>query len=77
MKVKAKTITATQFRAGLFRILDELEPEGIIVLKRGLPVAKVVPLFRRRNQKFIGLMKGKIVINGDIFSAGAKWNAQS
>jgi len=77
MKIKQKTLTATEFKAKCLRILDDLEPQGIIILKRGRPVAKVMPLSSRRNQELIGLMKGKIVIKGDIFSTGVKWNAQS
>jgi antitoxin (DNA-binding transcriptional repressor) of toxin-antitoxin stability system len=76
MKIKEKTFTATEFKAKCLRILDDLEPQGIIILKRGHPVAKVMPLSSRRNQKLIGLMRGKIVIKGDIFSTGVKWNAQ-
>ena len=76
MKIKGKTLTATEFKAKCLRILEELEPQGIIILKRGRPVARVLPLSSRRNQKLIGLMKGKIVIKGDIFSTGVKWNAQ-
>jgi antitoxin (DNA-binding transcriptional repressor) of toxin-antitoxin stability system len=76
MKIKGKTLNATEFKAKCLRILDELEPQGIIILKRGRPVARVMPLSSRRNQELIGLMKGKIVIKGDIFSTGVKWNAQ-
>jgi antitoxin (DNA-binding transcriptional repressor) of toxin-antitoxin stability system len=76
MKIKGKALTATEFKAKCLRILDDLEPQGIIILKRGRPVAKVMPLSSRRNQKLIGRMRGKIVIKGDIFSTGAKWNAQ-
>jgi antitoxin (DNA-binding transcriptional repressor) of toxin-antitoxin stability system len=77
MKIKVKTLTATEFKAKCLRILDELEPQGIIILKRGRPVAKLTPLSRRRNEELIGLMKGKLVVKGDIFSTGVKWNAQS
>jgi len=77
MKIKGKTLTATEFKAKCLRILDELEPEGIVILKRGRPVAKVIPVFGRSKRELIGLMKGKIVIKGDIFSPGVKWNAQS
>jgi antitoxin (DNA-binding transcriptional repressor) of toxin-antitoxin stability system len=59
------------------RILDDLEPQGIIILKWGRPVAKVIPISNRQNEKLIGSMKGKIVITGDIFSTGVNWNAQS
>ncbi len=77
MKIKGKTFTATEFKAKCLRILDDLEPQGIIILKRGRPVAKLTPLSHRKNEGLIGLMKGKIVIKGDIFSTGVKWNAQS
>ena len=76
MSTKGKTLTATEFKAKCLRILDELEPQGIIILKRGRPVARVTPISSRRNRKLIGLMKGKIAIKGDIFSTGVKWNAQ-
>jgi antitoxin (DNA-binding transcriptional repressor) of toxin-antitoxin stability system len=77
MKIKEKTFTATEFKAKCLRILDDLGPQGIIILKRGRPVAKVMPISSRQNEKLIGSMKGKIVITGDIFSTGVKWNAQS
>ena len=77
MRIKGKTFTATEFKAKCLRILDDLGPQGIIILKRGRPVARLTPLSRRRNEELIGLMKGKIVIRGDIFSTGVKWNAQS
>jgi antitoxin (DNA-binding transcriptional repressor) of toxin-antitoxin stability system len=77
MKIKGQTLTATEFKAKCLRILDDLGPQGIIILKRGRPVAKLVPLSNRRNEELIGLMKGKIVIKGDIFSTSVKWNAQS
>jgi antitoxin (DNA-binding transcriptional repressor) of toxin-antitoxin stability system len=77
MKIKGRTFTATEFKAKCLRILDDLEPQGIIILKRGRPVAKVMPISTRQNEKLIGSMKGKIVITGDIFSTGENWNAQS
>jgi antitoxin (DNA-binding transcriptional repressor) of toxin-antitoxin stability system len=77
MKVKEKAFTATEFKAKCLRILDDLEPQGVIILKRGRPVAKVIPISNRQNEKLIGSMKGKIAITGDIFSTGIKWNAQS
>ncbi len=77
MKTKTKTLSATEFKARCLRILDELEPQGIVVTKRGQPVAKVTPIARVNNAKYYGCMRGKIVIKGDIFSTGRKWNAQS
>ena len=77
MKSRTKTLTASEFKAKCLRILDELEPQGIVVTKRGRPIAKVTPVLSKNNAKFYGCMKGKIVIKGDIFSTGIKWHAQS
>ena len=77
MKIKGKTFTATEFKAKCLRILDDLGPQGIIILKHGRPVARLTPLSHLSNEELIGLMKGKILIKGDIFSTGVKWNAQS
>lgn len=77
MKKKIKTISATEFKAKCLRIFDELEGEGIVVEKRGKPVAKVIPFRPVDNSGLIGAMKGKIKIHGDIFSTGIKWDAES
>ncbi len=77
MKVKEKTIPASEFKAKCLKILDQLGPEGVIVTKRGRPVAKVTPVAPTDIAKYYGCMKGKIKIKGDIFSIGVKWNAES
>jgi prevent-host-death family protein len=77
MMKTAETMSATEFKAKCLKILDELGPQGIVVTKRGQPVAKVTPIHPVDNSKLIGSMKGKVVIRGDIFSTGVKWNAQS
>lgn len=77
MKNKTKTISASEFKAKCLQIFDELEPDGIVVEKRGKPIAKVLPLGRTDNSDLIGSMKGVIKVSGDIFSTGVKWNAES
>jgi prevent-host-death family protein len=72
-----KQIAATEFKARCLKILDELESQGIVITKRGQPVAKLTPIRVMDNSKLIGSMKGKVVIKGDIFSTGRRWNAQS
>ena len=67
---------AAEFKAKCLRILDELEPEGIVITKRGRPVARVLPAMAVDNQKLIGSMKGKIQIKGDLFSTGVRWNVE-
>ena len=77
MPTKEKTIPAAEFKAKCLRILDELEPAGIIITKRGRPVARVLPAVEADNRKLIGSMKGKIQIKGNLFSTGVKWDVES
>jgi prevent-host-death family protein len=77
MKIKEKTIPASEFKAKCLKILDHLGSQGVVVTKRGRPVAKVMPAGEPDNSALIGLMKGKVVVRGDIFSTGRKWHAQS
>lgn len=77
MKARVKELNATEFKAKCLRILDELEPQGVVVTKRGRPIAKVTPIRTGSFEKLYGRMKGKITGTGDIFSTGIKWNAQS
>jgi antitoxin (DNA-binding transcriptional repressor) of toxin-antitoxin stability system len=77
MKTKTRTISATEFKAKCLSIFDHLGADGIIVEKRGKPVAKVMPIREVDNSGLIGAMKGQIKIHGDIFSTGIKWDAES
>ncbi len=77
MKFAEKALTATDFKAQCLKILDELGAQGVIITKRGRPIAKVTPLRAIDNSKLIGSMKGKILVRGSIFSTGRKWRAQS
>jgi len=72
-----RTISATEFRAKCFWILDHVEPSGLVITKRGRPVARVTPVQPIDDSKLSGSMKGKIKILGDIFSTGVKWDPQS
>ncbi len=77
MKVNGKEYSATEFKAKCLKILDELGPEGIVVTKRGAPIARVMPVATVNHDRFYGCMRDEIVVKGDIFSTGRKWNAQS
>ncbi|MBI5139138.1 type II toxin-antitoxin system prevent-host-death family antitoxin [Candidatus Nomurabacteria bacterium] len=69
-------INAAKFKEQCLFILDHLNAEGLIVTKHGKPVAKVIPI-RKEHAELIGSLKHKIKINGDLFSTGIKWYAQS
>ena len=77
MGVIQKTMPAAEFKAKCLKVLDELDAGGILITKRGRPVARVIPAVEADNRKLIGSMKGKIEIRGDLFSTGTKWNAES
>ncbi|MGD0220764.1 MAG: type II toxin-antitoxin system prevent-host-death family antitoxin [Terriglobia bacterium] len=76
MKTTEKLISATEFKTKCLKILDGLQPQGIVITKWGQPVAKLTPLRVVDNSKLIGSMNGKVVVKGNIFSAGRKWNVQ-
>lgn len=46
MVMSERTVTATRFKAQCLRLLDEVRETnaGIVVTKRGRPVARVVPV---------------------------------
>jgi antitoxin (DNA-binding transcriptional repressor) of toxin-antitoxin stability system len=55
---------------------EEVDPDGIIITKRGKPVAKLIP-FGTDSASLIGSLRGKLTIKGNIMSTGVKWNAES
>ncbi|HEY3121958.1 MAG TPA: type II toxin-antitoxin system prevent-host-death family antitoxin [Vicinamibacteria bacterium] len=71
-----KQIAAAKFKEQCLSLLDEVDEEGLVITKRGKPVAKLIPI-RAESASLIGSLKGKLKIKGDIHSTGAKWDAQS
>jgi prevent-host-death family protein len=71
-----KQIAAAKFKERCLSILDRVDPDGIVITKRGKPVAKLIPI-RTASASLIGSLKGKLKIKGNILSTGARWDAQS
>jgi prevent-host-death family protein len=71
-----KTIAATQFKQQCLALLENVDPEGIVITKHGKPVARLVPI-QGHSRALIGSLKGKIKIKGDIRSTRLRWNARS
>jgi len=71
-----KKITAAKFKDQCLSLLDRVGPDGIVITKNGKPVAKLLPISNGFSG-FIGSMKGRLKIRGDISSTGLNWNAQS
>jgi prevent-host-death family protein len=71
-----KRIAAAKFKEQCLSILDRVGDEGIVITKRGKPVAKLIPI-RTESAALIGSLKGKLKIVGDVFSTDVDWDAQS
>jgi prevent-host-death family protein len=69
-------IGAAEFKARCLSILDHVGVDGIVITKRGRPVAELVPI-RPEPANLIGALKGKLEIKGSILSTGVKWVAES
>ena len=70
-----KHIAAAQFKAQCLSLLDGVDPDGIIITKRGKPVARLIP-FASDSASLIGSLAGKVKIKGEILSTGLAWHAE-
>lgn len=71
-----KEIAAAKFKEQCLALLDRVDPEGLVITKRGRPVAKLLPI-EGNSAALIGALQGRVVIHGDILSTGVKWDAES
>ena len=72
------TLSATEFRARCYQLMDEVAATGreVVITKRGRPVARLVP-FRRRPGAPFGLYRDQIRIHGDIGAPiDVEWDAE-
>lgn len=65
-------------------LLAQLNAEGLLITRDGKPIAKVIPCEPSEQENdevqwasLIGSLKDQIVIKGDIFSTGIRWDAES
>ena len=71
-----KKIGAAKFKEQCLTLLEQLDSQGLLITKRGKPIAKVYP-FNADSAQLIGRLKGKLKIKDEVLSTGVKWNAQS
>ena len=71
-----KEIGAAKFKEQCLALLDNLDAEGLIITKRGKPVARVIP-YSTKGADLIGSLRHKIKIKGDISNTGVHWDADS
>jgi prevent-host-death family protein len=69
-------INASKFKEQCLALIDNLDPEGIVITKHGKPVARLIPA-SSDCAGLIGSMKGKIRVHGGILSTGLNWDAES
>lgn len=65
-----KEVAISEFKAKCLAILDEVQKtkQPIRVTRRGRPIAEVVPPCAVRSDDWMGSMKGRMEILGDIIS---------
>jgi len=71
-----RQIPATQFKEQCLALLEEVDPDGIVITKRGKPIAKLIPI-ETDSAGLIGALRGKLTIKGDLMSTGTRWDAES
>jgi antitoxin (DNA-binding transcriptional repressor) of toxin-antitoxin stability system len=73
-----KALNISDFRQQCLSLIDELPAEGVLITRRGQPVAKILPI-RAHNADLIGVAKGRLGAQpgDDLFSTGEEWNAES
>ena len=71
-----KQIAAAKFKEQYLALLDSVGAEGIVITKRGKPVAKLIPI-GAESAALIGALEGRLKITGQILSTDAKWHAES
>ena len=69
-----KTIGAAKFKERCLALLDDLDQEGIVITKRGKPVARLLP-FERQYAELIGSLRSKVGVRGDLLSTDVEWDA--
>ena len=69
-----KTMGAAKFKEQCLALLDDLDQEGLVITKRGKPVARLLP-FDQEHAELIGSLRHKVEVRGDILSTGIEWDA--
>ncbi|MYB34851.1 MAG: type II toxin-antitoxin system Phd/YefM family antitoxin [Gammaproteobacteria bacterium] len=71
-----KTIGAARFKEQCLALLDSLDEDGLVVTKRGKPVARLLP-YGHQHGELIGSLRHKVKIEGSILSTNVDWDAES
>jgi prevent-host-death family protein len=72
------TLAAGEFKAKCLKLMDRVNEthESVTITKRGIPVAKLVPVSDIKNEKIFGSLHGCVAYEGDIISPlDERWDA--
>ena len=85
-----QSITAAEFKESCLELLQQLDPEGLLITADGQPIARVMPCqpgdagdaddagdARTEWAALIGSLRGKAAVKGDIYGTGLSWSAES
>lgn len=75
-----RTMPAGEFKQTCLRLLDEVGVSGepIVITKRGRPVAQLVPVKPERAEDWLGAMRDRGKIHGDLVAPATdpgEWDA--
>ena len=64
----AKTMGAAEFKAKCLRVMDRVRDTRVtvVITKKGIPVARLVPIDRPHRSNVFGALKGKFRVRGEI-----------
>ena len=84
-----QAISAAEFKESCLELLQQLDPNGLLITEDGQPIARVTPCrppcrppddaaddAGPQWAALIGSLRGNVAIKGDIYSAGVSWDAE-
>ena len=72
--MEPKKIGAARFKEQCLNLIEGLTPEGLVITRRGRPVARVLP-YPEDHASLIGSLRDKIRVRGEIMATGIRWDA--
>ncbi len=69
-------MNVSKFKEQCLTLLEELGPDGLVITKRGRPIAKVMPI-TQECAGLIGSLKGRLNPKGNLLTTGLRWDAKS
>jgi prevent-host-death family protein len=73
-----KSISASDFKARCAQVIDEVSKGSgsVVITKRGKPIAKLVPVEKKKRTTLFGFAPGCIKVHGDIVApVEVEWDA--